>query len=52
MLSLDEIRNLLPNGQDKWQHAELLASLERKVAEIEVMQKRLEQTKAQATSGY
>ncbi|MDN3922537.1 MerR family transcriptional regulator [Roseateles violae] len=45
--SLDEIRNLLPNDQARWQHAELLGSLERKVAEIEVLQKRLEQNKAQ-----
>lgn len=45
--SLDEIRSLLPNEEARWQHAELLASLERKVAEIEVLQKRLEQNKAQ-----
>jgi DNA-binding transcriptional MerR regulator len=45
--SLDEIRNLLPDDQARWQHAELLGSLERKVAEIEVLQKRLEQNKAQ-----
>lgn len=45
--SLDEIRNLLPDNQDQWQHVELLASLERKVQEIEVLQKRLEQNKAQ-----
>lgn len=45
--SLDEIRNLLPNAQDMWQHAELLGSLERKVADIEALQKRLAQNKAQ-----
>lgn len=45
--SLDEIRNLLPDAQHQWRHAELLDSLERKVAEIEVLQKRLEQNKAQ-----
>lgn len=45
--SLDEIRNLLPDARDQWQHAELLGSLERKVAEIEVLQKRLEQNKSQ-----
>ena len=45
--SLDEIRVLLPNDQSRWQHDELLASLERKVAEIEALQQRLEQNKAQ-----
>lgn len=45
--SLEEIRHLLPVGQNNWQHGELLDSLKRKVAEIEVMQKRLEQNKAQ-----
>lgn len=45
--SLEEIRTLLPDAQAKWQHAELVSSLERKVAEIEAMQKRLAQNKAQ-----
>ncbi|MBI5924541.1 MAG: MerR family DNA-binding protein [Aquabacterium sp.] len=45
--SLDEIRNLLPDAQDKWQHAEMIDSLKRKVAEIELMQQRLAQNKAQ-----
>jgi DNA-binding transcriptional MerR regulator len=46
--SLDEIRKLLPSAQDNtWQHAELLDSLERKVAEIEVLQQRLARNKAQ-----
>jgi len=45
--SLDEIRNLLPNEQAHWQHDELLGSLERKLVEIEALQKRLEQNKAQ-----
>lgn len=44
--SLDEIRVLLPNEQSRWQHDELLASLERKVAEIEALQQRLEQNKS------
>lgn len=44
--SLDEIRNLLPNSQEKWRHDELLASLQRKVVDIEAMQKRLAQNKA------
>ncbi|MBO9680439.1 MAG: MerR family transcriptional regulator [Acidovorax sp.] len=45
--SLDEIRTLLPNDEARWRHDELLASLERKVVEIELLQKRLEQNKAQ-----
>ena len=45
--SLDEIRNLLPNDQARWQHEALLASLERKVTEIELLQQRLAQNKAQ-----
>ncbi|WP_313026789.1 MerR family transcriptional regulator [Pseudomonas lopnurensis] len=45
--SLEEIRNLLPASADAWQHGELLDSLKRKVSEIEVLQKRLEQNKAQ-----
>lgn len=45
--SLEEIRNLLPVSADAWRHEELLQGLKRKVAEIEVLQKRLEQNKAQ-----
>jgi len=47
--SLDEIRRLLPdaNRQQGWAHDEMLASLQRKVGEIEVMQQRLVQNKAQ-----
>lgn len=45
--SLEEIRNLLPVSSDAWRHDELLESLKRKVYEIEVLQKRLEQNKAQ-----
>ena len=46
--NLDEIRRLLPQGDSQGlAHAELLASLQRKVGEIEVMQQRLAQNKAQ-----
>lgn len=46
--SLDEIRSLLPSVHDSsWQHDELLASLTRKVGEIEALQQRLAQNKAQ-----
>ncbi|KWI57773.1 MerR family transcriptional regulator [Burkholderia pseudomultivorans] len=43
--SLDQIRTLLPLGAGNWQHDELVAALRRKVAEIENMQKRLEETR-------
>lgn len=45
--SLEEIRPLLPLNASGWQHGELLEGLRRKVDEIEVLQKRLEQNKAQ-----
>lgn len=45
--SLDEIRTLLPNDEARWQHDELLASLERKVQDIEALQQRLARNKAQ-----
>ncbi|WP_313514505.1 MerR family transcriptional regulator [Pseudomonas sp.] len=45
--SLEEIRNLLPACTDAWRHDELLQSLKRKVTEIEALQQRLEQNKAQ-----
>jgi DNA-binding transcriptional MerR regulator len=45
--SLDEIRHLLPAAPDTWRHDELLDSLKRKLADIEALQKRLEQSKAQ-----
>lgn len=49
--SLGEIRRLLPQGDSQGlAHAELLASLQRKVGEIEAMQQRLAQNKAQLLS--
>lgn len=45
--SLDEIRRLLPTGQDVWRHDELLAALKGKLAEIEALQKRLAHTRRQ-----
>ena len=46
--SLEEIRRLLPDPVAKsWPHDELLAALRRKVEEIEAMQARLAQNKAQ-----
>jgi len=45
--SLEEIRSLLPFGPNIWLHEDLLASLQRKLAEIEVMQQRLARNKAQ-----
>jgi len=49
--SLEEIRRLLPGSEQQgWAHDELLASLQRKVGEIEAMQLRLAQNKAQLLS--
>lgn len=49
--SLEEIRRLLPSREQQgWPHDELLASLQRKVGEIEAMQQRLAQNKAQLLS--
>lgn len=45
--SLEQIRHLLPFGDGSWNHEELLVALKAKVAEIEVLQKRLKQNKAQ-----
>jgi DNA-binding transcriptional MerR regulator len=45
--SLDQIRHLLPvSGMEKWNKEELLATLKHKVAEIELLQKRLRQNRA------
>jgi DNA-binding transcriptional MerR regulator len=45
--SLNQIRHLLPTpGMVKWNKEELLATLKHKVAEIELLQKRLRQNKA------
>lgn len=43
--SLDEIRHLLPVEGNTWQHDDLLESLKRKVEEIGLLQKRLEQNR-------
>ena len=45
--SLDEIRKLLPPGLDQWDHAALADALRRKLADLETMEKRLLQSKAQ-----
>lgn len=50
--SLEEIARLLPSGDGAWQHGELLEGLRRKVAEIEALQRRLEQNKAQLLVGH
>jgi DNA-binding transcriptional MerR regulator len=45
--SLDEIRRLLPTaGMEKWNREKLIATLKRKVVEIELLQRRLRQNKA------
>lgn len=45
--TLDEIRQLLPMGSGNWSHSRLLEALKQKVSEIEILQKRLKQNKAQ-----
>ncbi len=45
--SLDEIRPLLPSGQEVWDHAVLLVALRRKVAKIEALELRLVHSKRQ-----
>lgn len=45
--SLDEIRQLLPLKAQGWQPDEMLVGLKRKVEEIEILQQRLAQNKAQ-----
>ncbi|AOR72554.1 MerR family transcriptional regulator [Burkholderia stabilis] len=45
--SLEQIRHLLPVKAGNWQHDGLVEALERKVAEIEAMQQRLKENKAQ-----
>ena len=45
--SLEQIRHLLPLGDGSWDHGELLVALKAKVAEIDALQKRLKQNRAQ-----
>lgn len=45
--SLDEIRTLLPANLEKWDHAALVATLRRKLADIAALQARLAESKAQ-----
>ena len=45
--SLEQIRHLLPTGQGAWQHDKLVEALKHKVTEIEAMQERLNQNRAQ-----
>lgn len=45
--TLEQIRHLLPVKAGNWQHDGLVEALERKVAEIEAMQQRLKENKAQ-----
>jgi DNA-binding transcriptional MerR regulator len=45
--SLEEIRTLMPSDLERWQHAELVEALRRKVADIEALEARLAASKAQ-----
>ncbi|QNT77404.1 MerR, DNA binding [Entomobacter blattae] len=44
---LEEIRALLPNKQEQWDHDALLDTLRRKVADISLLETRLKQNRAQ-----
>ncbi len=48
--SLDEIRRLLPADLERWEHDGLLEALRRKVADIEALEARLAENKAQLVS--
>ena len=45
--SLDEIRSLLPGDLRSWEHGALVEALRRKMSDIEALQARLAQSKAQ-----
>jgi DNA-binding transcriptional MerR regulator len=45
--ALDEIRSLLPDSQSTWQHEALMESLQKKVKDIERLQERLTNNRAQ-----
>lgn len=45
--SLDEIRTLLPTNLENWDHAALVATLRRKLAEIAALEGRLARSKSQ-----
>ena len=45
--TLDEIAQILPANAANWQHGELIATLRRKIADIEAMEVRLAQNKEQ-----
>ena len=48
--SLEEIRRLLPSDLERWHHDALLEALRRKVADIEALEARLAENKAQLVS--
>ncbi|GGY24511.1 MerR family transcriptional regulator [Paludibacterium paludis] len=48
--TLDEIRQILPEGSAPWQHDQLMTALRRKVAEIEAQEASLAQNKAHIQS--
>ena len=48
--TLDEIKSILSATAEGWRHAELMATLQRKINDIEAMERRLAQNKAQLRS--
>lgn len=45
--TLDEIRRLMPSNLETWDHAALVGALERKIADIEALEKQLRDSKRQ-----
>ena len=48
--SLDEIRNLVPDDLDGWEHDKLLGALKSKIADIQAMEQRLAKSRKQLTA--
>ena len=48
--TLDEIKSILSATAEGWRHAELMATLQRKIGDIEAMERRLAQNKVQLHS--
>ncbi|WP_296048650.1 MerR family transcriptional regulator [uncultured Alteromonas sp.] len=48
--SLDELRALLPQSNDNWQHDALMTALQQKVTDIEQLQQKLARNKAKLLS--
>lgn len=45
--SLDEIKQILPPNISNWEHDKLIAALQKKIADIELLEKQLKKNKSQ-----